>query len=262
MTSGHGEAIHAHSWRVPAWGEIPRLVHGFLGRAYALPEGSFTLEAIRAKLLAAGEKPHAVFAVRQVHGGRVFVPTAAGSAAADWDGHVLPAALPEADALVSTAVGAILTIRTADCVPILLVAPEARAVAAVHAGWKGVLDGIIQNALATLERDAGARPAEVRAALGPAIGGCCYEFGAEHLPRFITTFGSSIARAWRPGTAKRVQLDVRYLARIALEAAGVSSGAISVIGPCTAEHHAELHSYRRDGARAGRQLSYIGWRDA
>ena len=257
-----GEVGHARPWRVPAWREIPGLVHGFLGRAYALPEGSFTLADVRAKLLAAGETPRAILAVRQVHGARVLVPTVAECAATDCEGRALPAALPQADALVSTVGGAILTIRTADCVPILLVAPEARAIAAVHAGWRGVLAGIVQNALATLERCSGARPGEVRAALGPAIGGCCYEFGAEHVPRFIAAFGSSVERAWRPDSDDRGHLDMRLLAGVALEAAGVSPAAISTVGPCTAEHPTELHSYRRDGARAGRQLSYIGWRDA
>ena len=261
MTSGNGEATRVHPWHVPAWHEIPGLVHGFLGRACALPAGSFTLADVRAKLVAAGETPRAVFAVRQVHGACVLVPAAAEDGASDWEGRVLPEALPEADALVSTAAGVILTIRTADCVPILLVAPEARAVAAVHAGWKGTLAGIVENALAALERCSGARPAEVEAALGPAIGGCCYEFGAEHLPYFVAAFGSGVERAWRPGAAERGHLDLRLLARIALEAAGVSPAAISTVGPCTAEHPAELHSYRRDGARAGRQLSYIGWRD-
>jgi hypothetical protein len=262
MTSGNAEAARVSPWHVPAWHGIPGLVHGFLGRAHALPAGSFTLADVRAKLVAAGETPRSIFAVRQVHGARVLLLEATQRVAIDWEGRVLPAALPEADALVSAAADVILTIRTADCVPIFLVAPEAHAVAAVHAGWKGTLAGVVENTLAALERCSGARPAEIEAALGPAIGGCCYEFGAEHLPRLTAAFGSGVERAWRAGAAERGHLDLRVLARIALEAAGVSPAAISTVGPCTAEHPAELHSYRRDGARAGRQLSYIGWHDA
>src|SRR6185295_8741925 len=88
--------------------------------------------------------------------------------------NVVAADLPSGDAWVSASADLLLTIRTADCVPILLVAPRAHAVAAVHAGWRGTLAGVIEAALAALASRYGARADEVAAAIGPAIGGCCY----------------------------------------------------------------------------------------
>ena len=74
-------------------------------------------------------------------------------------------------------------------------------------------------------------------------------------------YGAEAESAWRPGaSSNRGYLDVRRLATIALVRAGLDAGAVRLVGPCTAEHPAALHSYRRDGAGAGRQLSYIGWR--
>ena len=260
MPPGNGDSPRLYPLRVPAWHDIPGLVHGFLGRAHALAAGAFTHADLHARLAAAGETPRLVLAARQVHGAAVLTPAA--RLVDRWEEHALPAALPEADALVSACADVILTIRTADCVPILLVAPAARAVAAVHAGWRGISAGVITSALAALERRYGARPVALRAAIGPAIDTCCYEFGAEHLPDFVKRIGPAATRAWRAGESGsgRGRLDLRLLARLALEAAGLEATAITTLGPCTADHPEELHSYRRDGANAGRQLSYIGWR--
>ena len=269
------EPARAYPLRVSGWGAIPGLVHGFLGRAHALPPGPFRAADLRQRLAAAGEKVDVVLAARQTHGARVLAPDDPERVAADWEESPWPAILADADALVSAA-PVVLTIRTADCVPILLVAPAHHAVAAVHAGWKGMLAGVVERALAMLGARHGARPTEVLAAIGPAIGACCYEFGAEHAESLAATLGRAVLeRAWRPrprATASpsrgaddaaptdRGHLDLRLVARIALESGGVPAAAITTIGPCTADHPEELHSYRRDGANAGRQLSYIGWR--
>jgi hypothetical protein len=193
----------------------------------------------------------AIAAARQVHGTTVLTPQ-------DMSGELVDE-LPAGDAWVSASADVVLTIRTADCVPILLVAPRARAVAAVHAGWRGTLDGVIEAALAALHTRYDARSDEVFAAIGPAIGGCCYAFGAEHYDAFETRFGASVASAWQRDDGGTVRLDLRSVCRLALERAGVSASVIHERGPCTADHPDELHSYRRDGAHAGRQLSYIGW---
>jgi copper oxidase (laccase) domain-containing protein len=142
-----------------------------------------------------------------------------------------------------------------------LVAPRARAVAAVHAGWRGTLAGVIEAAVAALHSRYGVRPDELFAAIGPAIGGCCYRFGAEHRSAFVARLGEAAAAAWRHDAddPEHDYLELRTLCRLALERAGVPTPAITQLGPCTAEHPDELHSFRRDGAHAGRQLSYIGW---
>jgi YfiH family protein len=249
----------ATRWRVAPWDAIPGLMHGFLGRADSLGPGAFDLAAIRARLESAGEAPRVVLAARQVHGTGVVSPEDPAWDRLDW--HDGAARLPVADALVSASADAMLTIRTADCVPILLVAPAAHAVAAVHAGWRGLLAGVVERGVAALDDRYGAAPDTVQAAVGPAICGTCYEFGAEHLREFVTRYGADAETAWRPGaSSERGYLDVRRLATIALGRAGLASDAVSLAGPCTAEHPRALHSYRRDGAGAGRQLSYIGWR--
>ena len=268
MARSNAESAPGEPLRVPGWSEIPGLAHGFLGRSPSLPAGHFTLAALEGVLSAAGEEPRIVLALRQVHGARVLAPEDLEPTRAAWQAGPLPAPLPEGDALVGASAGVILTIRTADCVPVLLVAPHVRAVAAVHAGWRGMAAGVIANAIAALHARYGAGPSEIRAGIGPAIGACCYEFGAEHLSAFVAAFGRDARRAWgaagaRAGAADgelRVRLDLRLLARIALARAGVPPDAIALVGPCTAEHPQELHSYRRDGANAGRQVSYIGWR--
>jgi YfiH family protein len=244
-------------WRVPEWRAVPHLVHGFLGRGHGLGPGSFDLGTLAVRLAAAGEAPRIVLAVRQVHGADVLSPELP-----EWN--VLAPddpseRLPAGDALVSASADVILTIRTADCVPILLVAPAARAVAAVHAGWRGLLAGVIGNAVAALCDRYGAQSATLEAAIGPAIGGCCYEFGVEHRDRFVARYGADAAGAWRPGGRGRAHLDLRVLAALALRAAGLDRRVIRTVGPCTAEHPESLHSYRRDGAGAGRQISYVGW---
>lgn len=266
MRPGNGEELSPHesdapaAWHIPEWEAIPGLRHGFLGRTHGLGPGTFDLAMIRDRLAAAGAATDAILAARQVHGSDVLSPEDPAFATLDW--HDGPQRLPAADALVSASAGVLLTIRTADCVPILLVAPAARAVAAVHAGWRGTLAGVVERTVAVMYDRYGARPPTISAAIGPAIGGCCYEFGVEHLAGFVGRYGAAARGAWTvpdPG-ATRGRLDVRVLAGLALAASGIDRAAVHVVGPCTADSPATLHSYRRDGAGAGRQLSYIGWR--
>lgn len=256
MLGGNGERDPSYPLRVPAWRDVPHLVHGFLGRAHGLPPGPFTEADVRANLQAAGETPKRILIALQVHGTRVLGPE-------EFDPGPT---FPTADAIVTASADVILTIRTADCVPILLLAPRARAIAAIHAGWRGTTAGIIAKTIQALDGRYAARPHEIQAAIGPAIGPCCYEFGAEHLQEFRTAFGAKVETTWypfsphAPSEASRVHLDLRAVVRLALTTAGVPLDAITVLGPCTADSPTDLHSYRRDGAKAGRQLSYIGWR--
>ena len=244
----------AYPLRVAAWSEVPGLVHGFLGRAHGLPPGAFTTDDVRDALIRAGERPMRIAASRQVHAARVLSPDDLVADATVED-------LPEGDAWVSASNDLVLTVRTADCVPILLVAPRARAVAAVHAGWRGALGGVIEAALSALRLRYDARADEISAAIGPAIDACCYAFGDEHSDAFAARFGPDVASAWHraPEPDGGTRLDLRAVCRLALERTGVAREAIHVVGPCTADHPDDLHSFRRDGPHAGRQLSYIGW---
>ncbi len=256
--AGVDEPSNRFAWRVSEWARTPHLVHGFLGRPQGLGPGAFDLAMIRDRLAEAGEVPRIVVAARQVHGATVVAPDDPVWTTIGW--HEGADRLPIGDALVSASADVILTIRTADCVPVLLVAAEARAVAAVHAGWRGVAAGVIEAAVAALGKRYGARPAALSAAIGPAIGGCCYEFGAEHHAELVGRYGPDAETAWRPTEAGRGYLDLPKLVAAVLVRAGLDRAAIHAVDACTAEHPETLHSYRRDGANAGRQISYVGWR--
>ena len=148
------------------------------------------------------------------------------------------------DALLENTPGAVVAVKTADCIPLLLVDPGHRAVAAVHAGWRGTVAGIARSAVAALGAQFGSRTGDLRAAIGPAIGKCCYEVGPEVAARF--------------GVDGRAHIDLAETVRRQLEAAGVGGQRIYMSGLCTQCRAGEFHSFRRDGAAAGRLYSFVG----
>jgi YfiH family protein len=164
----------------------------------------------------------------------------------------------EADGLIASERGVAVAIATADCVPILLVAPRRPVVAAVHAGWRGTLADIGPEAVARLCREHGARGEEVHAALGPSIDGCCFEIEREIAERFAAAFGEAVWEAWRDGRPGKGTLDLREVNRQRLISSGLRADAVQRVGPCTACGGGPYASYRAEGPRAGRQLSWIG----
>jgi copper oxidase (laccase) domain-containing protein len=176
----------ARGARIPAGrvvGRDPGLVHGFLGgRTACRRDPSRRRRPRRARR--AGETPSVIAAARQVHGTTVL-------ARRTWCGESRRPA--GRDAWVSASADVVLTIRPPDCVRSCSSRRARGAVAAVHAGWRGTLDGVIEAALAALLARYDARVDEISAAIGPAIGGCCYAFGAEHYDAFETRFGADVA---------------------------------------------------------------------
>ncbi len=164
----------------------------------------------------------------------------------------------EADGLVTDRPGAVVGVWTADCVPVHLLAPAARVAAAVHCGWRGSASGILPEALDFLDRRWSVRPAEVEAALGPAIGGCCYEVGAEVRDAFVARAGSRLGGVGFEVRDGRLVFELRAFLEAELRELGVAK--VERVGPCTACTGALLHSYRRERETRGRQLSWIGWR--
>ncbi len=155
----------------------------------------------------------------------------------------------EGDALISTTLDLALVVVTADCVPVLLAAADK--VAAIHAGWRGLVAGVIAAALAHFEE-----ASRVTAWIGPAIGPCCYEVG-EEVARPVVAQSSSAVRS--RGPRGRPHLDLPLAAEIQLARCGV--GEIRRLAACTACHPRTLESFRREGTAAGRNLSLI-WRRA
>jgi YfiH family protein len=184
---------------------------------------------------------------KQVHGSTCLV-VGAGTAS--------PAS--EADALLTAARGTAVAIATADCVPILLAADDGSAVGAVHAGWRGTLAGVTGDALGVLRARFALPPDRLRAAIGPAIDGCCFEIERRIAAQFAERFGGAVWDAWRDGRPGKGTLDLRRVNELILRDAGVPPNAIERVGPCTFCGGGPYASYRRQGPNAGRQLSWIG----
>jgi hypothetical protein len=224
---------------VPALSAVPGLVHGFEQRAPS--DGAETADEARARVARALEASGRLLLLSQVHGAEVVE--------APWE------ARPNADAAVARASGWLLGIQTADCLPVLLVDPERHLVAAAHAGWRGTAAGVASRAVEALVAR-GSRREDLVAALGPAVGACCYEVGEE----LREAFGPSGAKFFRPGPRGRPHLDVRAANVRQLLDSGLRPEAVHHVTDCT-RCRADLYpSYRRDGRAAGRMISFVGFR--
>ncbi|MEQ1886971.1 MAG: polyphenol oxidase family protein [Bryobacteraceae bacterium] len=148
----------------------------------------------------------------------------------------------EGDALVSSESGVTVSVRTADCYPILLVDTRSRVVAAVHSGWRGTAARIVHAALEKMN----ASPEHTFAAIGPGIGACCYEVGEE------------VGRQFGLNGAGRV--DLAEANKRLLRAAGVPEANIEILGGCTFCDEDRYYSFRREKEEAGRMISFIGLR--
>lgn len=196
-----------------------------------------------------------------------------------------PAEPLRGDALLSRKPNLLLAVQAADCVPILLVDRARRAVAAVHAGWRGTLARAAAKTLGRMRVEFGTRPEDVLAALGPAIGRCCYQVGPEVAQAFAGQF--SEAPEWFDGPfdrlasgvepnplpwltmvppgheppAERVWLDLRAANRWQLLDAGVPPGHVAASTLCTACRTDLLFSYRHEGPSSGRLMGVVGIRE-
>jgi hypothetical protein len=224
--------------RVAALEEVPGLVHGFEQRLG--PAGWEERDATRRRVASALQRSGRLLLLKQVHGASVR--------RAPWSGR------PEADAAVAEAPGLLLGIETADCLPILIVDPVRRAVAAAHAGWRGTAAGVARAAVAALV-ESGSRTEDLLAATGPGIGPCCYEVGDE----LRAAFGEGGAEFFRPGPRGRPRLDVRAANERQLREAGIPEAHIHRVDDCTRCRADLYHSYRREGNAAGRMISFVGF---
>lgn len=203
------------------------------------------VRANRARLCeAAGIDPARVSMGRQVHGAavrEVTVPEQGGflTHLRDW---------PEGDGLVTESPGAALAVLGADCLPVLIWRRDRPRVGAAHAGWRGLVAGVVEAAVAAL-----GDPGASGAAIGPGIGPCCYPVSAEVRERFGDRFGKGVLA----GEA----VDLAAAARRALVHAGVPAAAIHTVEACTSCDSERFYSYRRDGAGTGRQAGLI-WAEA
>jgi polyphenol oxidase len=201
-------------YRLPELDEFEWLVYGFGTRRSSPPESIVTL--------------------RQIHSD-IVLP------AGDRTG-----CLGEGDALLSHTPGRIVAVKSADCLPILLVDAANRTVAAVHAGWRGTVRRIVAQAAGAMRRHFDTRVENLHAAMGPAIGKCCYEVGPEVAAEF--------------GQSGRTHIDLAAVNREQLIAAGVLREQIYSAKLCTQCRADDFWSYRREKEGAGRMFSFAGIR--
>jgi len=185
-----------------------------------------------------------IASMNQVHGRTVRVAAAPGRAT-------------ECDGVVTDAPGLGLVVHTADCVPLLMWAPDVDAVAAVHAGWRGTLEEVAAAAVDTLVRDKRHDPETLRVAIGPSIRACCFEVGDEVVDAFVDA-GREKEVISRPGPRRRRHVDLVSDNRRQLLRMGVPAEQIYDCGRCTACEGARFYSYRREGKGVGRLMGAIG----
>lgn len=189
----------------------------------------------------------AVVAVKQVHGKDVLLIDRPVEAEPVFEGGW--------DALATNQPDVLLTVRTADCVPVLVHDPGARAVAAIHAGWRGAVAGILPETLAVMRRRFGAEPRRMQVAIGPSVGPCCYEVDAPVLAQLRRWTG------WHQVVSERGRgkwlLDLRGLLQAQAGQLGLGVTAVHGVKLCTVCHPELFFSYRREGAVRGTMVSGI-----
>jgi YfiH family protein len=232
-------------------------------------------------LAAVGASKMRLVALRQIHSDIAHRVDAAKSIESQGSSPEVPL---QGDALFTREPGLLLAIQTADCIPILLADTKRRAIAAIHAGWRGTLHRIAEKTLGRMQMEFGTRPQDVAAALGPGIGQCCYEVGADVAKEFQAQFPN--ARDWfegpfdalasgendpnwlpwltmrppgHPQPPPRVRLDLLAANHAILAGAGVPTENIATSGFCTACRTDLFFSYRRERT-TGRLMAVIAIR--
>lgn len=222
-------------YKIPGWEDIPFLVHGF-GTKHWREE-----DIRRQKEL----KDFSFIFLCQIHSDIVHVIDQ------------IPAGKLKGDGMLTRRKGILLVIRTADCLPLLMVDRTREAVAAVHCGWKSTSQGIIQKVVQGMEMHFGCEPSSLLVAMGPCIGKNCYEVGDDVRLEFERNGLSLESIRLHASQKKKYFLDLKRANRLQLIDVGVRGSNISEVNLCT---HCEndLLSYRRDKESSGRMLSFIG----
>ena len=159
------------------------------------------------------------------------------------------------DGLVTGTPDLLLSVRSADCVPILFADPERRLCGAVHAGWKGTAAGIARNAVEELCRN-GSTPESIYVAIGPCIGPCCYEVGKDVFDAF-RQLNATLSACFTPCKEEKYMLDLTEANRRILQSAGVKDEKISAAYRCTRCDEERFFSHRRMGAVRGTMSAFI-----
>jgi polyphenol oxidase len=222
---------------------LPGIAHGFFGREGGVSTGVYaslncgpgsrddpdSVAANRARVVQALAPGAKLVSLAQIHSAIVHVVDH------DWNFDLRR----DGDGMVTARPGVMLGILTADCTPVLFADAQAGVIGAAHAGWKGALAGVLENTVAAMVT-LGAKPARIRAAIGPAISQANYEVGADMMARFDAADGKFFIASDRPDHCR---FDLPGYARMRLERAGV--GQVGDLGLCTYPPDNGFFSYRR-----------------
>jgi len=231
--------------------------------------------------------------LRQIHSTIIYQAVRGGRGKLEYRPSGYPApkvarhVLPQGDALITQEPGVLLSVRGADCMPVLLADPRRRAVAAIHAGWRGALAGIVEITVGEMIRIFDSKPGDLLAAIGPSIRACCYEVGDEVVNAFCGRYPkgedyfraaphdkveAEIARRYPllflskkppghgPDAVPTLHLDLVAVARDQLRRAGVTEAKIQVANFCTSCRTTLFFSHRKEGGGTGRMMAVIGVR--
>ena len=200
--------------------------------------------------------PARTVVARQVHGARVETVDAETARSGLERGLVVHPGLT-CDGLITAAPGVALGVVTADCLPVLLADVKGRAVAAVHAGWRGLAAGILKNAVARLLEGFQIPATDLRAYIGPAICKDCFETGPEVAAAMARLLGPAALDLCSPGSGDRVHPDLKRLGRLSLAQAGLRERDVCFSPDCTCCQNGIYWSHRRHGSARGNQLNVI-----
>ena len=265
--------------RIAAWQNSPWLLHGFTERrggastAYgAAPEdGDLNLgftaandpervrrnRATAVRAITGDDTGAALVTAHQVHG--THVELIGSESAALWQAPAGRSTL-QADGLMTDAPNLLLGVQAADCTPVLVADTRLRVVAAFHAGWRGTVAAIVEQGVGRLRAEFGSAPGDLTAAIGPAIGTCCYAVGEEVETRFRAVFPYAAQLLARHGEA--THLDLAEANRRQLLAAGLAPERIFLTGLCTAcaqlDGRRRFFSHRAEHGHTGRAMGIIG----
>lgn len=249
-------------WTAPPLAAIPAIGHGVSLRSGGVSEGPYAslnlglhvgddaehvIENRRRAAEALGFPLSAMVCAEQIHGARVSVVSAkdVGKGATDY-----ATAIPGVDAFITAAPDVLLSLYFADCLPIFFASTEGSVVGLAHAGWRGLVGGVLENTVTMLIQVFGIAPNNVVVGIGPGIGPCCFEVG----PEVAAQFPASVVD--RVGEKPRV--DLATAAALRLTECGILPKNLHSAAECTACHGDRYFSHRRDQGKTGRMAAMIG----
>lgn len=279
-----GWLVHAFSTR---HGGVSRVYGGnALNLGFTQHDSRAAVERNRELLLrelgvANGRRSWPLVSLRQIHSD--LIHRIEGMQVEGMRDDPMPGQLSAGDGIVSDTPGVLVTVQTADCLPIILVDPKRRAVGVFHAGWRGTVQRIVEKGVGEMRKHFGSDPRKLVAAIGPGVQGCCYEVGEEVRTRFEAQFAyaSSLFReekqsdpvrekypllfltARAPGHSElpvKLFLDLVEANRRQLLGAGLMAKNIETTAPCTACHTELLFSFRAEKGVTGRMMAAAGIR--